>query len=217
VIDEDDDADAPAGVSARVPASVAPSQRTADESEYLALLEFLSDGPGRGHENRDKGGFGERWIEVLAEAAGLGCAFERVERSIGELTFTYSRRIGVLKESKITAQVKTTAQHRRDRSGQISYALAASAYNRLVGPSMIPTYLFLVTTSQERDRWVTARDDRDELLHGVYYLSLKDEEETAAERKTVRVPAANRVTPRSLIKLCVDAAYERHAEMGIML
>lgn len=222
VIDGDGDSEASASdayIEACTPtALVTPIRRVSVESEINLIFDGQGQRSQQGFDSRDKGGFGERWVEVLAEVAGLGCAFEKVERSIGEFTFTYTRRIGVLSETKIKAQIKTTADPSLDGKGRIVYPLDAEAYNRLVGPSQNPAYLFLVATRKLRSEWVVTKEWRDELHSGVYYLSLRDEEETAnASKKTVHVPLANRVTPESLNRLCVDAAYEYHAAMGMPL
>ncbi|MBL7498151.1 DUF4365 domain-containing protein [Frankia sp. CNm7] len=195
-----------------------PEQRASDEAEPWNRLADLSDRARSGHDHRDKGGFGERWIETLAEIAGLGCAFERVERSIGELTFTLAHQIGRLQEAKIAAQVKTTAEPGYDKFGRIAYPLDATSYNRLVGPFQHPHYLFLVITSKERRNRMSTCDSGDKLSGGVYYHSLRGESPTKnRSKKTVYIDAKNRISPESLIQLCVNAAHEFNADLGVTL
>jgi hypothetical protein len=169
----------------------------------------------RGADSRDQGDFGERWVALMAAAAGLGCSTEQVERSIGELGVTYPHRVGLLNDWEIKAQVKTVAEPRYGPD-HIAYDLDAMAHRRLTGPSQVPKFLFLVTVCGDRGRWIRTTGTADVLNHGAYWLSLRDQEPTAnRSSQVVHVPLRNRLSPDSLRELCLTTANAFLRTLGV--
>jgi hypothetical protein len=162
----------------------------------------------RGLDSRAQGDFGERWIQMIAAAAGLSSSVEGVERSIGEIGITYSEPVGSLADWQIRAQVKTISAPRFD-AGHIAYDLDASAHRRLTALHFVPVFLFLVVVCPDRASWIQTAGSADILHHGAYWLSLNGRTPTANKSsQVVHVPLRNRLSPASMRELCESTAHE---------
>ena len=110
----------------------------------------------------------------------------------------------------IDAQVKCTSKN-IIRKGEIRYSLDAKNYNRLVHENpTVPQILIVVLVPKNIDSWVIHGNKKDRISTiikaSAYWQSIKGEERTNQNSKTVKIPVEQRFTSQSLADLMRRAA-----------
>ncbi|QJW95019.1 DUF4365 domain-containing protein [Frigoriglobus tundricola] len=143
---------------------------------------------------------------VQAVAAVAGCTCARPEQDYGsDLTLRRVERVGnafMLVGRNLDLQLKstTTATFTTD---EVVYDLDIRAYNNLRRATHgAPLYLVLFVMPPDQGEWMAQSEDRLELRHCAYWLSLR-RAPAVPNTSTVRVgiPRQNRFTPEALSRI----------------
>jgi hypothetical protein len=160
-----------------------------------------------------QGKFGQDYIRALASAAGLLIFQYDLDRVGIDLGFRFPGGPGGLASPAIEVQVKTSSKP--DMIGDEWHydGLTEQQFNWLAGPDYtVPRYLFLLPVPRDRKEYARFESGGMLLQHLAFYLSLENEppiaEPSQTLRRKVRVPVANVLTTRSLLRLFEPAPVE---------
>ena len=116
------------------------------------------------------------------------------------------RKIIKLKEydfnSQIEFQLKSTSTRLHADNNFIHYNLKVKNYHDLIRPGTCASFLFLLVLPEEEDDWLTVTPQNLILRKCMYWLSLKEHDETSNENTiVVNIPKSNFLTSEKIIEL----------------
>lgn len=105
-----------------------------------------------------------------------------------------------------TIQVKSWSAPPRSGVAWHYRELTEDQFNVLAGQRAVPAFLVLVVVPSDAKDYTHARQDRLELCHAAYWISLADKplisNPSSRQRVPVDVPRENLLTVETLIRLC---------------
>jgi hypothetical protein len=155
-----------------------------------------------------QGKFGEDYVRALASAAGLLTYDFDLDHDGIDLGIRFPGRVNGVGSPGVEVQIKSSSQRAiRPKDGEWRFGgLNEVQFNRLAGDDFtVPRFLIFVRVPPVSEDYVGFRTEGMLFRHLAYYCTLRDElpiERPDRNRKrSVRVPTANVLTPRSLLNL----------------
>jgi hypothetical protein len=164
-----------------------------------------------------QGLYGESFVRVLANAAGLSAT--KPEPDTGEdWTIAAPGPRGTIKDPKIVTQVKSWSNERQTASGDSwSYPLPVRAYNNFAGSGFqLRRYIFLCVVPNDPSQYATSTIEELVLYRSAFWFHLRDHEPDESlpplSTKTIHVPKRNLLTMETLAALVENRESEAVVE-----
>lgn len=143
--------------------------------------------------------YGERFVQLLAAAAGYGSTKPDPDHGI-DLVITDSRSLPIA-----VAQVKSWSTPKATGRMWHFPNLTERQFNVIAGKNALPAYLIVVVVPRDRQDYTNVDERQLHARHAAYWVSLANQPrfDNPTNRKVrVDVPQDNLLTVREMITLC---------------
>lgn len=150
--------------------------------------------------------FHEGYLFALAAQFGINHSQKRVDNDSIDLTFEGWNYSGLIRDPKISMQLKCTSQNLRV-GDEIRYSLKRKNYDDLRETRLgTPRYLAVLEVPEEMTDWTQHVDTGMLLASRCYWVSIRGAASVEQQSITVSVPLSQRLTSDSLNELMIRAS-----------